>query len=133
MMLGRETRDRSKNRMHELIQAEQLDENGEVEVVPHTSAKRKRRSQRTKGKGKVKAIDDGLGSGDDGTDYSDTDEGETESSDLENGIEITNEEVPDLDNAVFILSNFDFSSRIVFHQRRSLTTHRHGMLTVYVG
>jgi hypothetical protein len=108
--------DRQKNWIKELIQAERLDENGEV--VPHSSTKRKRRSQKAKSKGKIKVVDDSLGSGDDGSDYSDDDGDETVSSDSEHDIQITNEEVCALlGNSTLLMSNVHCSLLVVCHQR----------------
>jgi hypothetical protein len=111
-MLGH-GRDRQKNWMEELIQAEQLDENGKV--VPHSSTKRKRRSQKAKSKGKM---DGSLGSGDDGSDYSDDDGDETVLSDSEHDIQITNKEVCALlGDSTSLMSNVCCSLLVVCHQR----------------
>jgi hypothetical protein len=61
--------------MEDLIQAERLNENGKV--VPHSATKRKHHSWKAKSKCKMKVVDGSLGSGDDGSDYSDDDSGDS--------------------------------------------------------
>ena len=111
-MLGHR-QDYWKNWMNELIQAEQLDKNGKV--VPHSSTKHKHHLQKAKSKGKMKAMDDGLGSGGDGSDYLDNDGDETVLSDLEYDIQITNEEVhATLGHSTLLLSNIHCSLLAVY-------------------
>lgn len=101
-----------KKRMNELIYVEQLDENGEhEEVVPQTFTKHKHYSWKAKDKGKKKVVDDGLGLGDDSSNFLNNNGDETVSTDSENGVEITNDKVCDLpDNSESLLSNVYFSS-----------------------
>jgi hypothetical protein len=104
------------DQMEELIQAEWLDENGKV--VSHSSTKRKCHSQKAKSKGKMKVVDGSLGSGDDGSDYSDDDGDETVLSDSEHDIQITNEEVCAMfGNSTSLMSNGCCSLLVICHQR----------------
>jgi hypothetical protein len=63
-------------------------------------------------------VDGSLGSGDDGSDYSDEDGDETVLSDSEHDIQITNEEVCALlGNSISLMSNVYCSLLVVCHQR----------------